>query len=115
MNMSYLVSYGSVYPQQGHHRGASIPADQNLSCTDRTWIESPDPNPNVAIGALVGGPDVDDTYRDVRENAVQGEPTTTSSAPFTCLLPRFTSNFTALRSCVAKCSDYFVPNFMNSV
>jgi endoglucanase len=96
--MSYLVGYGSVYPQKIHHRGASIPADQNPSCSDRTWLQSPDRNPNVAIGALVGGPALDDTYKDVRDNAVQGEPTTTSSALFTGLLSGLASNFTAFRS-----------------
>lgn len=98
MKMSYLIGYGSVYPQKVHHRGASIPADQNPSCTDKTWLESPDPNPNVAIGALVGGPAFDDTYKDDRLNAVQGEPTTTSSALFTGLLSGLASNITAIRN-----------------
>lgn len=96
--MSYLVGYGSLYPQKIHHRGASIPADQNPSCSDRTWLKSPDPNPNVAHGALVGGPALDDTYKDDRDNAVQGEPTTTSSVLFTGLLSGLAANITSLRS-----------------
>ncbi|KAJ3672414.1 hypothetical protein LUZ60_007135 [Juncus effusus] len=86
LNMSYLVGFGTKYPQQVHHRGASIPADENPSCTDRTWLMSSNPNPNIAIGALVGGPSQTDTYDDVRTNALQGEPTTYSSALFTGLL-----------------------------
>ncbi|KAJ8567611.1 hypothetical protein K7X08_019819 [Anisodus acutangulus] len=34
METSYLVGYGSRYPQQVHHRGASIPMDANSNCSD---------------------------------------------------------------------------------
>ncbi|KAJ1692647.1 hypothetical protein LUZ63_009345 [Rhynchospora breviuscula] len=96
--MSYLVGYGSMYPQRIHHRGASIPADQSPSCSDYTWLNSPNRNPNVAVGALVGGPFLNETYNDSRENALQGEPTTTSSALFTGLLSGLLSSSTAVRS-----------------
>ncbi|KAJ4806320.1 Endoglucanase [Rhynchospora pubera] len=98
--MSYLVGYGSVYPKKVHHRGASIPANQNPSCSDRTWLVSRDPNPNIATGALVGGPSLSDSYNDARDNALQGEPTTTSSALFTGLLSGLDSNtnYTTLTS-----------------
>ncbi|KAJ3672412.1 hypothetical protein LUZ60_007133 [Juncus effusus] len=85
IKMSYLVGYGT-YPQQVHHRGASIPADENPDCTDFSWLDSTEPNPNIATGALVGGPFLNETYIDVRSNALQGEPTTYSSALFTGLL-----------------------------
>lgn len=96
--MSYLVGYGSSYPQKVHHRGASIPADEDPSCSDYTWLNSPNRNPNVAIGALVGGPFFNDTYIDTRDNALQGEPTTTSSALFTGLLSGLVSSSTAVKT-----------------
>ncbi|XP_059624657.1 endoglucanase 24-like [Cornus florida] len=79
--MSYLVGYGSNYPQYVHHRGASIPADANTGCRDGfKWLNSIDPNPNTAVGALVGGPFLNETYIDSRNNSMQGEPTTYNSA-----------------------------------
>ncbi|KAE8010608.1 hypothetical protein FH972_006965 [Carpinus fangiana] len=57
MKMSYLVGYGSNYPQYVHHRGASIPVDADTGCSDGfKWLNSCNPNPNVAVRALVGGP-----------------------------------------------------------
>lgn len=32
------------------------------------------PNPNVLAGALVGGPDANDAYQDVRSNYMSNEP-----------------------------------------
>lgn len=81
MKISYLVGFGNEYPRYVHHRGASIPADVNTGCKDGfKWLSSPAPNPNLAIGALVGGPFLDDTYSDSRNNSVQAEPTTYNSA-----------------------------------
>ncbi|KAI3451457.1 hypothetical protein Pfo_008122 [Paulownia fortunei] len=87
MKMSYLVGYGSNYPQYVHHRGASIPTDANTGCSDGfKWLNSTDPNPNVAVGALVGGPFLNDTYTDSRNNTIQAEPTTYNSAVLVGLL-----------------------------
>ncbi|CAN4083417.1 unnamed protein product [Withania somnifera] len=81
MEMSYLVGYGSRYPQQVHHRGASIPVDANSNCTDGfKWLHTRHPNPNVAVGALVGGPSINDTYSDSRNKAIESEPTIYNSA-----------------------------------
>lgn len=81
MKMSYLVGYGDNYPQYVHHRGASIPADATTGCKDGwQWLDSTDPNPNVAVGALVGGPFLNETYVDSRNNSRQGEPSTYNSA-----------------------------------
>ncbi|XP_041016468.1 endoglucanase 2 isoform X2 [Juglans microcarpa x Juglans regia] len=85
--MSFLVGYGNRYPQYVHHRGASIPADANTGCIDGfKWFDSTDPNPNVAIGGLVGGPFLNGTYIDSRNNSMQGEPTTYNSALIVGLL-----------------------------
>lgn len=87
MEMSYLVGYGNNYPLYVHHRGSSIPADANTGCTDGfKWLESESPNPNVAIGALVGGPFLNESYIDSRNNSMQGEPTTYNSALLVGLL-----------------------------
>ncbi|XP_042486867.1 endoglucanase 2-like [Macadamia integrifolia] len=80
MKMSYLVGYGSEYPQYVHHRGASIPADDDTGCKGFKWLSSTKPNPNVAIGALVGGPFLNETYMDSRNNSMQGEPSTYNGA-----------------------------------
>ncbi|KAL3525286.1 hypothetical protein ACH5RR_013658 [Cinchona calisaya] len=81
MKLSYLVGFGNDYPKYVHHRGASIPADANTGCKNGfKWLNSTAPNPNVAIGALVGGPFLNDTYMDSRNNIVQAEPTTYNSA-----------------------------------
>ncbi|KAG6704884.1 hypothetical protein I3843_07G149500 [Carya illinoinensis] len=87
LEMSFLVGYGHRYPQYVRHRGASIPADANTGCKDGfQWFDSTDPNPNVAIGGLVGGPFLNGTYIDSRNNSKQGEPTTYNSALMVGLL-----------------------------
>ena len=87
MEMSYLVGYGKKYPEYVHHRGASIPANATTGCKKGwKWLESAEPNPNVAVGALVGGPFLNETYVDSRNNSMQGEPTTYNSALVVALL-----------------------------
>ncbi|KAK4481434.1 hypothetical protein RD792_012326 [Penstemon davidsonii] len=87
MEISYLVGYGNKYPEFIHHRGASIPADANVSCkAGFKWLESKDPNPNVATGALVGGPFLNESFIDSRNNSMQTEPTTYNSAYLVGLL-----------------------------
>ncbi|GMP31941.1 hypothetical protein CsSME_00005936 [Camellia sinensis var. sinensis] len=87
MEMSYLVGYGNKYPQYVHHRGASIPVDATTGCEDGfKWLNSTNPNPNLAIGALVGGPFQNETYIDSRNNSMQGEPTTYNNALIVALL-----------------------------
>lgn len=84
--MSYLVGYGDNFPKYVHHRGASIPANANTGCKGFQWLETEDPNPNVAVGALVGGPFLNETYIDSRNNTMQGEPSTYNSAIVVALL-----------------------------
>lgn len=87
MKMSYLVGYGDKYPEYVHHRGASIPEHATTGCkTGWKWLDSTDPNPNVAVGAVVGGPFLNETYVDSRNNSMQGEPTTYNSAVLVALL-----------------------------
>ncbi|CAI9089668.1 OLC1v1024286C1 [Oldenlandia corymbosa var. corymbosa] len=81
MKISYLVGYGNDYPQYIHHRGSSIPVNSNTGCKDGfRWLDSTAPNPNKAVGALVGGPFRDDTFIDSRNNSMQNEATTYNAA-----------------------------------
>ncbi|XVF81583.1 hypothetical protein PTKIN_Ptkin15bG0166700 [Pterospermum kingtungense] len=87
MNMSYLVGYGSKYPTRVHHRGASIVSYREnkgfIGCTQGydNWYGRQEPNPNVLVGALVGGPDCQDNFMDQRDNYMQTEACTYNTAP----------------------------------
>ncbi|KDP30800.1 hypothetical protein JCGZ_13743 [Jatropha curcas] len=87
MNMSYLVGYGSKYPTRVHHRGASIVSYREnkgfIGCTQGydNWYSQKEPNPNVLVGALVGGPDCQDNFMDQRGNYMQTEACTYNTAP----------------------------------
>lgn len=97
--MSYLVGYGDKYPQYVHHRGASIPTDADTNCKEGwKYLDSTEPNPNVATGALVGGPFLNDTYIDSRNNSIQGEPTTYNSAVIVGLLSGLVSTSSVVQS-----------------
>ncbi|KAL8459136.1 hypothetical protein ACS0TY_036561 [Phlomoides rotata] len=87
LKMSYLVGYGDKFPQFVHHRGASIPADATTGCKDGfKWLKSDQANPYVATGALVGGPFLNETFIDSRNNSMQTEPSTYNSAVIIGLL-----------------------------
>ncbi|XP_022772662.1 endoglucanase 10-like [Durio zibethinus] len=99
LKMSFLVGYGDKYPQYVHHRGASIPTDATTGCTDGfKWLDSTEPNPNVAIGGLVGGPFLNETYIDSRNNSMQAEPTTYNSAVIVGLLSSLVTTSSAVKS-----------------
>lgn len=94
MGISYLVGYGPKYPQRVHHRGASIKSYKGykgfIGCTQGydNWYGRRDPNPNVVIGALVGGPDIKDQFRDERSNFVQTEACTYNTATLVGVLAK---------------------------
>ncbi|XP_065851287.1 endoglucanase 24-like [Euphorbia lathyris] len=100
--MSYVVGYGMEYPEYVHHRGSSIPIDAKTGCEDGfVWLYSAKPNPNVAVGALVGGPSLDETYKDNknnRNNTLEAEPTTYNSALLVALLSGLISDSFLLQS-----------------
>ncbi|KAL9268864.1 Endoglucanase 13-like protein, partial [Drosera capensis] len=85
--ISYMVGYGQYYPQMVHHRGASIvsikenPAPVKCGQGYAEWYNRNQPNPNKIVGAIVGGPDQNENYNDVRTNYQQNEPATATSAP----------------------------------
>lgn len=95
--MSYMVGYSSVYPQRIHHRGSSIPSvkehPQVVGCKEGSiFFNSSDPNPNVLVGAVVGGPGEDDVYEDSRVDFRASEPTTYINAPFVGVLAYFAAD-----------------------
>ncbi|KAK4491746.1 hypothetical protein RD792_002521 [Penstemon davidsonii] len=97
MGLSYLVGYGPAYPQRVHHRAASVePFKESkvfVGCTQGydNWHGRQDPNPNVLVGALVGGPDSKDGFIDSRENFAQTEACTYNTAPLVGVFAKFHS------------------------
>jgi endoglucanase len=79
---SFVVGFGETYPQQPHHRAASCPPDKAEVCNKEDGL-SPEPNPHILYGALVGGPDVEDIYDSSRGNYIQNEVTVDYNGGFT--------------------------------
>ncbi|TKW20733.1 hypothetical protein SEVIR_4G108900v4 [Setaria viridis] len=85
--MSYLVGYGARFPARVHHRAASIVpykhSKEFIGCAQGfdDWFVRKGANPNVVVGAIVGGPDRRDRFRDHRENYMQTEACTYNTAP----------------------------------
>ncbi|KAJ9153067.1 hypothetical protein P3X46_026553 [Hevea brasiliensis] len=97
MRMSYMVGYGERYPQRIHHRGSSLPSVQahpaHIGCkAGSRYFLSPNPNPNVHVGAVVGGPNVSDAFPDSRPFFQESEPTTYINAPLVGLLAYFSAH-----------------------
>ncbi|KAK6159526.1 hypothetical protein DH2020_006840 [Rehmannia glutinosa] len=95
--MSYMVGYSNVYPKRIHHRGSSVPSVRDhpsfVACKEGSvYFNSSDPNPNVLVGAVVGGPGEDDEYEDDRVDFRKSEPTTYINAPFVGVLAYFVAN-----------------------
>ncbi|KAL9831041.1 putative cellulase [Arabidopsis thaliana] len=87
LKMSYMVGFGTKYPTQPHHRGSSLPSIQSkpekIDCNGGfSYYSSDTPNPNVHIGAIVGGPNSSDQYSDKRTDYSHAEPTTYINAAF---------------------------------
>ncbi|RRT61059.1 hypothetical protein B296_00028721 [Ensete ventricosum] len=92
-----MVGYGDRYPERIHHRASSLPSvsshPQFIACKDGSdYFKSPDPNPNLQIGAVVGGPGDDDIYEDDRADFRKSEPTTYINAPLVGALAYFVAN-----------------------
>ncbi|TVU15388.1 hypothetical protein EJB05_38907, partial [Eragrostis curvula] len=92
--MSYVVGVNKRYPRHVHHRGASTPRNRvKYTCTGgRRWLDSKKADPNVLTGAMVGGPDKDDGFQDVRANHAQAEPTLVGNAALVAALVAVTSS-----------------------
>ena len=67
---SFVQGFGSDPPLKSHHRAASCPKAPT-DCS--SMLHSSKPNHWVLYGALVGGPDINDQYKDVRSDYVMNE------------------------------------------
>ncbi|KAL9269072.1 Endoglucanase 24-like protein [Drosera capensis] len=95
--LSYMVGYSLNFPQRIHHRGSSLPSIKDhpdfIACkAGSTYYNSSSPNPNVHVGAVVGGPGDDDVYEDDRADYKKSEPTTYINAPLVGVLAYFAAN-----------------------
>ncbi|CAN8295868.1 unnamed protein product [Cochlearia groenlandica] len=86
LKMSYMVGYGQKYPRRIHHRGSSLPSfaahPTKIQCHDGfAMFSSQSPNPNILVGAVVGGPDQNDQFPDERSDYQRSEPATYINAP----------------------------------
>ncbi|WJZ82107.1 hypothetical protein VitviT2T_001897 [Vitis vinifera] len=95
--MSYMVGFGDKYPQHVHHRGSSLPSvrthPDHIACSNGfQYLYSASPNPNVLVGAILGGPNNRDSFADDRNNYQQSEPATYINAPFVGALAFFSAN-----------------------
>ncbi|KAG4979174.1 hypothetical protein JHK84_032758 [Glycine max] len=96
-NMSYMVGYGAKYPERIHHRASSLPSvDEHrghIGCKGGSfYFDNQNANPNLLVGAVVGGPDMKDSYADSRADFVHSEPTTYINAPLVGVLAYFNSH-----------------------
>nr|KYP67903.1 Endoglucanase 8 [Cajanus cajan] len=96
-NMSYMVGYGGKYPERIHHRASSLPSvDEHrghIGCKEGSfYFQTQNPNPNLLSGAVVGGPDIKDSYADSRADFAHSEPTTYINAPLVGVLAYFKSH-----------------------
>ncbi|CAL9079295.1 unnamed protein product [Musa textilis] len=95
MGISYMVGFGPRYPTRVHHRAAStVPSKEDKSfigCAQGydAWFGRQMPNPNVLVGAIVGGPGAEDEFRDVRGNYMQTEACTYNTAQMVGVFARF--------------------------
>ncbi|KAK2978424.1 hypothetical protein RJ640_002697 [Escallonia rubra] len=97
MRMSYMVGYGARYPKRIHHRASSLPSvgthPARIGCkAGSRYYLSPDPNPNLLVGAVVGGPNSSDAFPDSRPFFQESEPTTYINAPLVGLLAFFSAH-----------------------
>ncbi|GLJ16538.1 hypothetical protein SUGI_0282880 [Cryptomeria japonica] len=87
LGISYMVGYSTKFPLHVHHRGSSLPSvsqhPAKIECKDgfSEGLNNNGPNPNVLVGAVVGGPDFNDQFRDDRNDYPHSEPTTYINAP----------------------------------
>ena len=62
-----------------------------MGCTHGydNWHSRQEPDPNILVGALVGGPDFEDNFEDKRDNYVQTEACTYNTAPLVGIFAKF--------------------------
>ncbi|XWS76594.1 hypothetical protein CRYUN_Cryun01aG0190000 [Craigia yunnanensis] len=98
LKMSYMVGYGPRYPRRIHHRGSSLPSvakhPAKIQCSAGfNFMNSRSPNPNILVGAVIGGPDQHDRFPDQRSDYEQSEPATYINAPLVGALANLAHSF----------------------
>ncbi|MED6193714.1 hypothetical protein PIB30_022010 [Stylosanthes scabra] len=95
--MSYVVGFGERYPEEVDHMGASIRSEEGkkYGCGGWKWRDSKKPNPNVIVGAMVGGPDKLDGFNDLRSNYNYTEPTLAGNSGLVAALVALSHNATS--------------------
>ncbi|GJP86572.1 hypothetical protein CLOP_g16580 [Closterium sp. NIES-67] len=92
--VSFMVGFGSAFPQNVHHRAASIvsfntdPSPVTCQGGNTTYLQSTSANPNVHVGAIAGGPNATDGFQDSRLLPAFTEPSACANAPAVGLLAR---------------------------
>ena len=87
LRMSYMVGYGARFPRRIHHRASSLLTVAAHSAwivckASAAYYATPMPNPNLLVGAVVGGPShASDAFPDARAVFQRSEPTTYINAP----------------------------------
>ncbi|HZO75425.1 MAG TPA: glycoside hydrolase family 9 protein [Ktedonobacteraceae bacterium] len=85
-NCSYMVGFGSCYPQTPHHRTSHGSWDNNI--TDPAYQR------HILYGAMVGGPSsADDSFTDNRQTFQTNEPADDYNAALTGALARLYKEF----------------------
>ncbi|RAL41686.1 hypothetical protein DM860_008868 [Cuscuta australis] len=98
MKMSYMVGFTEAFPERIHHRGSSLPSvdlrPKPIGCKDGSpYFQSKNPNLNLLVGAVVGGPDGNDKFADDRTDSAHSEPTTYVNAPLVGILAYLKANY----------------------
>ncbi|XP_072989366.1 endoglucanase 13-like [Typha latifolia] len=94
-SMRYLVGYyRRKFPTHVHHKGASISSIYVLRALDGcihgfdNWYDNKNPDPNIILGALVGGPDANDEFSDDQKNYQHTQPILVGNAPLVGIFAR---------------------------
>ncbi|KAK3129984.1 hypothetical protein QOZ80_6BG0487470 [Eleusine coracana subsp. coracana] len=109
LRLSYMVGYGRRFPVRVHHRGASMVAHKAnsrfIGCMQGfdDWFGRGRANPNVLAGAIVGGPNGRDEFRDDRGNYMQTEACTYNTAPMVGVFARLRRLATTEAAADAEC------------
>ena len=78
---SFMIGYGNNYPKNPHHRTAHGGWENNVSGASSQ-------NRHILVGALVGGPNANDEYKDDRNDYTANEVACDYNAGFTGLLAK---------------------------
>lgn len=101
IKISYMVGFGPNFPKRIHHRGSSLPSlarhPQSIGCDSgfQQFYYTQNPNPNILVGAIVGGPNQNDGFPDDRTDYSHSEPTTYINAAAVGPLAYFAGSYSS--------------------